>query len=134
MMRGRVFTLSVACVLLVTTTSALAVDAYSRESAAISSERRIHMFLDHPAVVDRIHATGMNASSIRRALGGLSNHERDRLADLLDRGWPGLDMARQVSLTADYLMLVALMRESRLFASVVSPLASSTDLPGAKRR
>ncbi|MDX1433161.1 MAG: hypothetical protein R3286_12005 [Gammaproteobacteria bacterium] len=118
----------VALVLLsVTSLGAAASEQLARAPRGTSAETRIGLFLDHPAVLARIHATGMRAAEIRRDLSHLSLAERDMLAELLERGWPGHAISRQVTLTADYLMLVALMRESRLFVSVVTPLATTTD-------
>ena len=100
-------------------------------SADAGTSARLDAFLEHPLVIARIHATGMQMSEVRRDLDHLSPAERSTLADLLEKRWPGDGTSRQVELAADYLMLVALMRESRLFASVVTRTVSPRSVPGA---
>ena len=84
----------------------------------------INAVLYHPEVVKRINAWGLTVADIQHDVDTLSPQQRARLAYVLTRRWRTNETHSQADLQAQYLVTLSLMRESTLFASVISSGAS----------
>lgn len=87
----------------------------------------IEMVLRDPQVIRRVSAWGLSMSDIRHDLSTLSPAERLQLTDVLLRPWHGSKNDSQAALQAQFLVMMSLMRESTLFASI--PSRGSSRLP-----
>ena len=73
-----------------------------------------------PLVHRGIRDWGLRSHDLEFAISSLSPQEYATTARMLGEGWRGVGERRAAAQTAHYLVLVTLMRESRLFASVLS--------------
>lgn len=84
----------------------------------------IKAVLHDPAVSRRIAAWGLTIADVQHDVDALSLADRARLAYLLRRRWRSNETHSQADLQAQFLVTLSLMRESTLFASVISSGAS----------
>jgi len=84
----------------------------------------IDAVLDDPAVKRGIAAWGLSLADVRHDVNALTHLERVRLAYVLTRRWRGTGDQAQADLQAQFLVTLSLMRESTLFASIVSTTPS----------
>ena len=84
----------------------------------------INAVLHDPEVVRRITAWGLTTADIQHDVDALSPKDRARLAYVLTRQWRTNETHSQADLQAQFLVTLSLMRESTLFASVISSGAS----------
>ena len=74
----------------------------------------------NPAGVQRIKDWGLTPADVQHDVDALPPAERARLAYLLTRRWPSDKGYHETDLQAQFLVMMSLMRESQLFASVIS--------------
>ena len=84
----------------------------------------IEAVLTDPDVAGAIAAWGLSTADVRHDIAALSPLERVRLAYVLTRRWRGTGTQGEADLQAQFLVTMSLMRESTLFASIVSSGAS----------
>ena len=84
----------------------------------------IEAVLTDPEVAGAITAWGLSTADVRHDIDALTPLERVRLAYVLTRRWHGTGTQREADLQAQFLVTMSLMRESTLFASIVSSGAS----------
>lgn len=84
----------------------------------------INAVLYHPEVVKRIAAWGLTPADVQYDVDALSAKDRARLAYVLTRHWRTNETHSQADLQAQFLVTLSLLRESTLFASVISSGAS----------
>jgi hypothetical protein len=80
----------------------------------------IEAVLSDPEVVRAIRAWGLSLADVRHDVAALPPEDRLRLAYVLTRRWPSDDTYTQADLQAQFLVTMSLMRESTLFASILS--------------
>jgi hypothetical protein len=80
----------------------------------------IEAVLTDPQVVGAIRAWGLSLADVRHDVAAMSPADRLRLAYVLTRRWPSDDTYGQAELQAQFLVTMSLMRESTLFASILS--------------
>ncbi len=84
----------------------------------------IHAIVHDPEVARRIEAWGLTVADVQHDVDAMTPQQRVRLAYVLTRPWPARDADEAADLKARYLVTVSLMRESTLFASMISTGAS----------
>lgn len=84
----------------------------------------IDAVLHNPEVMRRITAWGLTVADVQHDVDALSPRERARLAYVLTRQWRTNQSHSQTDLQAQFLVTLSLMRESTLFASIISSGAS----------
>ena len=80
----------------------------------------IEMVLQDPRVVRRITAWGMSMQDIRHDVSTMLPAQRVQLAFVLSRRWRTTNSHSQAALQTQFLVMLSLMRESTLYASVLS--------------
>ena len=84
----------------------------------------INAVLYDPEVIRRINAWGLTTADVQHDVDALSPKDRARLAYVLTRQWRTNETHSEADLQAQFLVTLSLMRESTLFASVISSGAS----------
>jgi len=100
--------------------------AASTAPAAVPDGAREHILavLQDPEVARHVRAWGLTTADVRHDVEAMSAGERARLALVLGRRWHHNPSYSQAQQQAQFLVTVSLMRESALFASVISTGAS----------
>lgn len=80
----------------------------------------IDAVLYDPAVSSHIRSWGLSVADVQHDIDTMSRSDRARLAYLLTRRWPADDSHDAAGMQAQFLVMMSLMRESVLFASVLS--------------
>ena len=80
----------------------------------------IEAVLRDPAVIREIRRWGMSLGDVRHDIDALPLQDRARLAFLLARAWPHNETRGRAAQQAQFLVTMSLLRESTLFASVIS--------------
>ena len=80
----------------------------------------IESVLQDPRIVHYVSAWGLSMSDIRHDVSTMSPAQRQQLANVLSRKWQGSRSYPPVAMQAQFLVMMSLMRESTLFASILS--------------
>ena len=80
----------------------------------------IEAVLGDPEVARGIRAWGLSVADVRHDVDAMSPRDRARLAYVLTRRWRADETHSEADLQARFLVTMSLMRESTLFASVIS--------------
>ena len=86
--------------------------------------RRINDVLHSPEVAARINAWGLSTADVQHDVDAMDARERTRLAELLTRRWQSNPSHSETDLQAQFLVTMSLLRESTLFASIISTRSS----------
>jgi hypothetical protein len=100
--------------------------AGERARTAVVDGAGIHIdaVLRDPEVARRINAWGLSVADVRHDVNSMTPHERLRLAKLLNDRWRTNKSYDRADLQAQFLVTMSLMRESVLFAGILSTGAS----------
>jgi len=112
-----------ALMLLAGAASPFAASAESTRDASIGNDAvmpHIEAVLTDPAVVRAVSAWGLTTADVRLDVHALTPLERVRLAYVLTRRWHATGTQDEAELQAQFLVMMSLMRESTLFASIIS--------------
>jgi hypothetical protein len=113
---------AVAGVMLLSSGMALAqsTDPLASAYAAEDPAARAREILNHPEVSARIDAWGLTPGDVQHDVDAMTPEQRVRLVYALQRPWPRSESYDEADYRAQYLVMVSLMRESQLFASIIS--------------
>jgi hypothetical protein len=81
---------------------------------------KIEAVLQDPQIIQRVSAWGVSMQDIRHDISTMSVAQRAQLAAVLSRRWRGSQSHSAADLQAQFLVMMSLMRESALYASIVS--------------
>jgi hypothetical protein len=80
----------------------------------------IEAVLQDPKVIQRVSAWGVSMQDIRHDISTMSVAQRAQLAAVLSRRWRSTQSHSAADLQAQFLVMMSLMRESALYAGIVS--------------
>lgn len=117
---------SVAALMVIGAVSIGSADAQTpgRASALDGATPHIDAVLRNPEVIRGVRAWGLTIADVQHDVDALTPRERARLAYVLTRQWRTNESHSKATLQAQFLVTMSLMRESTLFASVISSGAS----------
>lgn len=93
---------------------------HTRSSPPDGITPHINAVLYNPEVVRHIRAWGLTMVDVQHDVDAMRPEQRAELAYLLNRPWHGTDSQSPAALQAQFLVMMSLMRESTLFASVIA--------------
>lgn len=93
---------------------------HKRTSTLDGITPHINAVLHDPEVVRHIRSWGLTIVDVQHDVDAMSPQQRAELAVLLNRRWQGTDSQPPEALQAQFLVMMSLMRESTLFASVIT--------------
>ena len=80
----------------------------------------IESVLQDPQIIRYVAAWGLSMADIRHDVSTMSPAQRQQLANVLSRKWRGSRSSPAAAMQAQFLVMMSLMRESTLFASILS--------------
>ena len=98
----------------------LLLSAAAADQGTDGAVAHIRAVMGDPAVIAAISRWGLSPADVQHDIDAMAPRDRARLADLLTRRWPENATQDQAAQQAQFLVTLSLLRESTLFASVVS--------------
>ena len=112
---------SLVAVLLVASIAApVSAQMHSPSASPDGISPHINAVLYNPEVQRHIRAWGLSVADVQHDVDAMPPKQRAQLAFQLTRPWRGTDSQSPEALQAQFLVMLSLMRESTLFASVIS--------------